>query len=342
MIGPLDLPTLDARARGLCTRLLTRSELEEMAGAPSVATLARELERGGRWATPIGRPPTAAAIESAVRHAAAGHLKILSTWAGAGPALDVFFADIDRRSLRALIRGALQAAPAEARLAGLLPSPRLPERALTTLARQPTPAKVAAQLVLLGYPGADRLLALATRTQPELFDLERALVRGFAERSLVAARSGDRNLRDVVRARIDVCNVQMALTFTAGPRDVEPGTLFTDGGASLSRSAFLTACAAASAADAGLQMERTLAGPPLRDLVRAAGGDPVRLESAAFEHALADQRREARRDPLGSAPLVFFLLRLQAQSADLQRLAWSACLRAPAELVRSRLVTPWS
>jgi vacuolar-type H+-ATPase subunit C/Vma6 len=342
MIGALDLPTLVARARGLSTRLFTRAELEEMAGATSVVTLAHELERRGRWATPIGRPVTAATIESAARHAAAAHLRVLSAWAGAGPALDVFYADVDRRSLRALIRGALQAAPSEARLAGLLPTPRLPERALTGLARQPTPAKVAAQLVLLQYPGAERLLSLAAKTQPVIFDLERWMVGAFAERSLGAARRGDRNLRDVVGARIDVCNVQMALELTAGPRDAEAETLFTDGGAAVSRAAFLTACAATSAADATLGVERALAGAPLRGVVHAAGGDPVRLEAAALEHALAGQRREARLDPLGSAPLVLFLLRVQAQSTDLQRLAWSACLGAPADLVRSKLVTPWS
>ena len=220
MIASLDLPTLDARARGLAARLLSRAELEEMAGAPNVAALARELERRGRSRFgPIAQPPTAAALESVARHAAARTLRILSVWAGSESALDVFYADLDRRALRALLRGALQSAPADARLAGLLPTPRLPERALSALARQPTPAKVVAQLVLLGHPDADRLLPLAARTQPVLLDLERALVCSYAERSLRAARAGDRNLREVVRSRIDVCNMQMALALTGGPRD---------------------------------------------------------------------------------------------------------------------------
>jgi hypothetical protein len=59
-------------------------------------------------------------------------------------------------------------------------------------------------------------------------------------------------------------------------------------------------------------------------------------------HFLDVQRRAARLDPLGSAPFVLFLLRLQAQSTDLRRLAWGAALGAPADLLRSELVTSWS
>ena len=168
-----------------------------------------------------------------------------------------------------------------------------------------------------------------------LLNPERALVCGYAERSLRAARGGDRNLRDVVRTRIDVCNMQMALALTGRPRDAEPATLFTDGALVFpARAAFLEACAATSAMGASLRMEQLLLGNSLDDVAHAAGSDPVRLESAALRDALASQRRASRLDPLGSAPLVFFLLRLQAQSLDLQRLAWGAELGAPAELLR--------
>jgi vacuolar-type H+-ATPase subunit C/Vma6 len=342
MIAAFDLPTLDARAYGLRAKLFERAELEAMAGAPSAAALARELEQAGRLLEPIERPATVASIESAVRHTAARHLGILSKWAGPGSALDVFYADQDRRSLRALLRGALQGAPSDERLAGLLPTPRLPERALTLLARQPTPSRVAAQLVLLHHPDAPRLSALTARTQAVLLDLERALVHGFAERSLAAARAGDRNLREVVRARIDVCNVEMALAFAAGPHDVEAGTLFTDGGAALARKGFLDASLAPSVAEATPRLERALTGKTLQRVVRSAAGDASRLDVLFLRQALVEQRQVARLDPLGSAPLVLFLLRLQAQTADLRRLAWGAALGAPAELLRSELVTPWS
>ncbi len=339
----LDLPTLDARAAGLRAKLLRRSELEAIAGAPSVAAFARELEQTSRLLDPIERPVTVASVEAAVRHTAARHLRVLSTWAGPGSALDVFYADQDRRSLRALIRGALQGAPSDDRLAGLLPTPRLPERALTTLARQPTPSRVVAQLVLLHHPDASSLSALtAASAHPLLLDLERVLARGFAARSLAAARAGDRNLRAIVRDRIDVGNVQMALAFAAGPHDVEAASLFTDGGAAVTRAAFVLACAAMTSGDAGLRLERALEGKPLAVLLRSTAGDPARVEVQAFRHELVAKRRIAGLDPLGRARLLLFLFRLQAQSADLRRLAWTAALGAPADLVRAELVTPWS
>jgi vacuolar-type H+-ATPase subunit C/Vma6 len=342
MMTRLDLPTIDARASGLRARLFGRAELEALAGAPSIAAFTRELELAGRLLEPIERPASTATVESAIRHTAALHLRVLSRWAGPGPALDVFYADQDRRSLRALMRGALQAAPSEERLAGLLPTPRLPERALTLLARQPTPARVAAQLVLLQHPDAGRLSALTARAHPVLLDLERALVSGFAERSLAAARGGDRNLREVARQRIDVCNLEMALTFASGPRDVEPSVLFTEGGSALVRAGFVEACRAPSVADATRRLEHALEGSPLQSVARSAGGAPARLELLAFRQVLLAQRRVARLDPLGSAPLVLFMLRLQAQSDDLRRLAWGATLGAPAEMIRAELVTPWN
>ena len=175
-----------------------------------------------------------------------------------------------------------------------------------------------------------------------LLDLERALVSGFAERSLAAARAGDCNLREFVRARIDVCNLEMALTFAPGPHDVQPGMLFTDGGAALSRAAFIDACVGRSVAETTARLEHALAATPLQSVLRAAAGAPARLEIRALGQALDAQRRAARLDPLGSAPLLLFLLRLQAQSADLRRLAWGAVLGAPAEMLRSELVMPWS
>jgi hypothetical protein len=47
----------------------------------------------------------------------------------------------------------------------------------------------------------------------------------------------------------------------------------------------------------------------------------------------------ARRDPLGSAPLLAFALALRAQTVDLQRVIWGVALGAPAALVARELVT---
>ncbi len=341
MSAELDLSTLDARARGLRTHLFRRAEIEQLA-ALDLRSLASALSRSGKLSDPIAEPITPAAIEAALRKTASHHLSVLSTWArtGSSPALDVFYAEQDRRILRAMLRGAIQGAPTELRAAGLLPTPRLPERALAVLSHQPTAAGVAMHLVALRHPDADRLLALAARTQPVLFDLDLALLRGFAERSVASARAGDRNLRDVVAWRVDAANVETALAIAESPRDVAAQECFVEGGASVSRAAFAQACGTSTRVAAAESLGRSLAGRALGAVVRATGGDPRRFERASLAGLIAEQTKRSRTDPLSSAPLVSFLLRLEAQSVDLRRVAGGASLGAPASNLRLELVTP--
>jgi len=303
-----DLATADARARGLALHLVGRAELEELAGA-DFAALAEALSR--RLGEPPGAPPTAATIDSMARHAAARLLRRLSRWPGSHPALEIFEADQDRRALRAMLRGAVQAAPQEQRMAGLLPTTCLPERALSELARQATPRQVVAHLVALRHPDAARLLPLVAQAEPSLFDVDLALVRGFAARATRAAANGDPNLRAFVRRRIDLCNAELALALAAGPREIDPLRCVVEGGSS------------------------TVA--PLR---REPGETPARLERAGLLDELSIQRRQMRVDPLGSAPLLSFLLRLEAQTVDVCRLTWGAALGAPATVLVPELVTP--
>lgn len=334
----------NARARGLGRRLFRRAELEQLAGAPDLPTLVRRLGGSPLLAQPIEEPATAARIEHAVRQTAARHLALLAKWEGAKPALTVFYAAQDRRALRAMLRGAIQGAPSDARLAGLLPTPQLPERALVLLAHQPSPGKIASHLVVLRHPYAQRLSPVCAAAHPALLDLELALVRAFADSIGAAARAGDANLVAFARERVDVCNMQMALLFAAGPfgaRDVDGGTCFVEGGRWLTRRDFALVCAEETRAGAAARLARALAGSPLSSLGPSAS-DPARLEHTALVGALARQRAAARLDPVGSAPLLVFLLRLEAQSLDLLRVAWGAALGAPAELVRPELVTPWN
>ncbi len=147
-----------------------------------------------------------AALELALRRAAADRLRLLARWCGPRVAiLAVLFEDEDRRSLRALLRGSLQHAPAEARLAGLVPTPTLPERALRELANQATPAAVAALLTAWRNPYGSVLLAAASAAQPDLFTLELLVNRTFAARASRAAR-GTGLLADYVRDAIDLEN----------------------------------------------------------------------------------------------------------------------------------------
>lgn len=331
-----DFVAVGARARGLRAHLFTRAELEKLAAEDS---LAKALGRSGKLVATLSDAAATAEFEHAVRQTAQRHLATLSRWEGAAPLVEVFAAEQDRRSLRALVRGAQQAAPAERRLAGLMPTPTLPERLLTELARLPTPAEVVSHLVSVNHPDAGRLFELThQKAQPDLFAIDLALVQGFGARSRRA--TGDEPLRRFIAHRLDVSNVQAAVMLESA-REVEPERCFVEGGAVLTREAFVELARARSSAEAGVILRRVLSGTPLSKLSEGLV-DGVTLERAGFSLLLDEQRRAAREQPLSSAPAMAFLLLLDAMLRDLRRIVWGLALGAPPGLIRPELVTPWS
>jgi len=336
-----DFTVIGARARGLQTRFFTRRELEDLAGLEH-ATLGRTLARSPHFVEAPPETASALELEQATRRTAARHLGLLARWSDpTSPALEIFFADQDRRNLRALLRGAIQGAPAAERLAATVPTPTLPNRALVELADLPTAAEVVGLLVVLSHPDARRLLPHARQTGPELLELELALAQGFAERALAAARCGDANLLRHVEHRIDVTNAQRALLLAGELRDVDAERFFVEGGRALPKPAFLQVATAQPATAGGL-LSKVLAGTDLAQLATDALGDPVRLEALWLRFELEQQRAAARLDPLGSATVLQVLLRLLAQSLDLRRLILGAAAGAPASTLRPGLVTPWN
>jgi len=331
---------LVARARGVGRHLLARETLETLAEADDLPAFADDLSRLGAPIDPIREPLDVFAIERAVGHTAGRHLRTLRRWQERTPgALDVFDADQDRRSLRALLRGAVQGAPAEARLEGRRPTPSLPQLALTGLAHQASPADVVRQLVLLAHPDARRLLPLVQKSQPDLLAVDVALLFGFAERATRAAAGGDETLREFVSTLIDIGNAQNALLMSSGPRDIDPAGTFVRGGRWLSASAFVSAAGAGSQQEALTRLATAFANSPLASLPLVAG-DVAHLDRAFFTAALERLARAARLDPLSTAPLLRVLLLIEAQSRDLRALAWGAALGTPASLRRQQLVTP--
>lgn len=333
---------LIARAHGLGSRLCSRATLESLAEADDLTAFARDLERSGAIRDPIGLPLDVFAIERAVTRSANEYVATLRRWQEAQPGvLDVFAADQDRRSLRALLRGAAQGAASEARLEGLLPTPFLPRLALIELARQPSPAGVVGHLAMLAHPDAPRLLPFVRNTQPDLLALDRVLLQAFADRATrAAARGGDRTLREFVAELIDAGNAQNALAMAGEHRDTDPALNFVDGGRWLSPSAFRAAASSTSPQRALTLLTTALARSPIALSSPVAPRDAAHRDRLFLSSAMARLARHARVDPLGSAPILLVLLRIDAQSRDLRALAWGVTLGVPAALRKQQLVTP--
>jgi vacuolar-type H+-ATPase subunit C/Vma6 len=318
------------RARGLSTRLLGRPALQALAASGDVTALASALGRLGYL--PAGAPPATAPaeLEGAIRRVAGARLGTLARWCGPrGEVLAVVFEDEDRRSLRALLRGALAGAAPALRLAGLVPTPALPARALEELARLPGPEEVATLLSAFGNPYGVALLPEARSPRPDPFRLATALDRTFAARALRQSLRGDRPLRRFARETIDLENAAAAIVLSEEKGDRAPAERFVPGGRALAAEPFAEAAGAGTAAEAAGRLARAFAGTPYQAALAAAGGAPGSLERALLAVRVRERVRAARRAPLSTEPVLAYVLRLRAEAIDLGTILWTAALGGP-------------
>jgi vacuolar-type H+-ATPase subunit C/Vma6 len=332
---------LNARARGLGTRFFTRPQLEALSREPGLQALSDALRRHGVPIGEAGVPPQPESLELGIRRWAAAALRTLARWAGPRVvALPILFDGEDRRSLRALLRGAVQRTSAERRLAGLIPTPALPERALRELARAPTTATVVALLSAWRHPFAAALAPVAAAAQPDLFGLDLALSRAFAARATAAARAArDASVRDFVRESVDLENGVAALVLAVEGEDVVPKDAFLLGGDRVTIVAFEEAVATREPGAAGARIAAALHGTPYAGVFQHGARDPTTIEDELLRRRLAAWARRAHQQPLGPLPLLWFTLRLRAQLLDLQRVVWTIALGAPRLTLSETLAT---
>lgn len=322
-------PTLDAvtvRARGVATHFLRRATLQQALETPDLESLARLLQDAGL--PPVGRPLTHGGLELATRRWAAAHLARLARWLPERPDLgDVLFGEEDRRSVRAMVRGAAAGVPLEGRLAGLIPTPRLPERLLRELAAQATVPRIAALLVSWGHPLGTPLLETAVGDEPDLFVSERALTSA----SLAAlARAGRRlggGFNRWARATIDLENVLVAL-LAARRSPGEPMDDFLVPGGDIPATRIATATRAASTDAAVTALLALLPPGPVVDAMRQHADDPTGLDDAILAARMVELRQRTRLDPLDAAAVLGFALRLRAQVILVRQAIWRLALGA--------------
>ena len=319
---------LATRARGLGTHLLDRSAIASLAELENMEALGNAL-RGYGYPIPEGAR-TADDLDLAVRRHAGSRLSMLARWAGNRSALlAVIFEDEDRRSIRALVRGAVQGAPSDLRLAGLIPTPALPERALRELALQPSPGAIAVLLTSWGNAYGAALLRAAKATQPDLLAIESCLSITFARRALDGARgTGSALVVDYVRDTIDLENATAALILAAGEADSPGNTAFVEGGRRLSLGTFLEAIAAGDAGAAGRRLAAVFRPTPLAAAFERAA-DASGIEKQLQRARIVMIRAAERRDPAGPASVLGFALRVRAEVLDVRHAIWGIVLGAP-------------
>lgn len=339
------------RARGLATHFLSRATLEALSSSADLAALADGLRGLGR--VPIGAV-SPQDLELALRRGHARQLEVLARWCGPrAERLPLVFEAEDLRSLRRLVRltsgvGAGQDAALGSPLAGLIPTPTLPERALATLAEQPNLKSLTTLLGFWRHPFAPAVQAAAS-DKVDLFTLDRALESAFASRVVAAAEGEGHVLADATARYIDAANARILLVLAQAPRATRDEGAFLPGGRILTRERFDRFFAAPTPSEMARHLADAFGHSPLAEPFRAqaaqarspsAGLLLTTVESDLFSALLRVQRHEALRDPLGLAPILTFALGLRVEAVDLATLVWGFALGAPRITIASALVTP--
>jgi vacuolar-type H+-ATPase subunit C/Vma6 len=333
---------VDARARGLGSHLLSTEALSGLGGLHTLQELSRALAGAGVLLEELPAA-TATALELALRRWAAGEVRVARRWLGSRTeVVAVALEAEDRRSLRALVRGAVAGVPAETRLTGLVPTPGLPERLLRELAGRFSPREQAALLVAAGHPTGPALLASAVGTEPDLYVVELAISRDFAERATRGARRGGKLLRSHVEAVIDGenCRTALLLAQRASPGPVVAA--FLPGGRRITAGRFAGAAGARDPAAAARILAALYQGEPEGKALLRHAAEPAALEAAMDRVETERLGHMGRLDPLGPAPLLLYFRRLREQLIALSEMVWALDLgvtlpdadRPPAEAVR--------
>jgi vacuolar-type H+-ATPase subunit C/Vma6 len=311
---------VNARARGLGSHLLSSGTLASLGGVHTLQELSRTLAAAGivPEETSVG---TAAEVELALRRWAAGEIRVIRHWLGSrAEVLSIALEAEDHRSVRALVRGAAAGLAAAVRLTGLLPTPALPERLLQELAARDSIRDQAALLVAAGHPVGPALLAAAAGSRPDLFAVEVAISRAFAERATRGARRGGKVLRIHVELLIDAMNCRSALLLMQGASGISPASAFIPGGRRVTLERF-TAAAGAPDRYAGARMLAAIDDRGAEAWRDAA--DPAALEAAMDRAENERLAHLARMNPLGPAPILLYLRRLRDQLVALGEVVWS-------------------
>lgn len=313
-----------ARARGLSGRLLGPAALAELAQSTDLRDLGTRL--AAHRSRPAPEAASARSLEDDERRHYGAQLRLLARWAGTHVALLApMFDDEDRRSLRTVLRGSTAGVPADDRLSGLIPTPALPLRALDQLASCDSPAAIAALLVTWGNPFGPPLVAETSRQNPDLFQIEHALVSTWATRARRAARRGDRAMRTFVERQLDLANLWTALLVAEHGFDGSAGSLFIEGGTLIRRVALEQAAAAKSRSRAAEILDRLVRQSPLA----AATGREDNVEERVRRALTREQRAIARQHPLGTGPIIEYWLRLRGEAAAIRRVIWSIAAGVP-------------
>lgn len=311
-----DLGDVVVRARGLANHLLPRQVLERLARSPGMGPLARALQElgyGPRSREGGVRSSAAAQIDESIAQRCQRRLDVLASWLGERrPLFAGVFEDEERSAIRVWLRRASSGgptAPDAARPAGV---PDL----VRSLARR-------------GSPYAEALEGVLRAQGDVVMALEAALDATFARRARLAAERLGGRLLAWVADGIDLANAWDALLGGGGD--------FVEGGRRLGRERHASIQRETSQPVRRRQLAAVFGPSPLAAVFDDPGLPLAALEARATALRIAQERRAARLEPLGAAPILEVVMRLRAERSDLRRVNWGVEQGLPPDAIIGQL-----
>lgn len=338
---PADFGYINARVKGMRSRLLPPGRLEELLGLPDLDAFLQALVHtpyGPELQEALTRYQGLRAVDEALARAFQKAARRVLSFADGKPRtlIQVLLMQWDVHNLRAVLRAKHAGYPPEAVEPTLVPAAELSDVRLRELLQQPDVSAVVATLATWAHPLTEALTAALAEyhASKELLVLELALDRAYYTWALQAARGRGYDasrVAELVRTQVDFTNVKTAFKLQQLP-DLTPEQreqFFLEGGGLVTREVF-----------------RNLADPRTAEVgireIRARGIQPEGRTSAEAERWLEHEatRRMADLylgDPLGVDVVVGYLTLLANEVRNLRLIARSKAAGIPRDLVRREM-----
>lgn len=347
----------NARLRAMRSRLLTRQEILQMAGASSIAELIGFLSK-----TPYRRSLEVALIQQSMldnlyealhRDFIETICKISRFYEGSERKLvDQVLKRYDIDNLKTILRGISRHASRSEIESTLLPVGITSQTVFSELFRAGSYREAIDILATIGHPFAQPILILrAERPGADLFEMEIALDRWYfqeAARMLKSEQDGTQLVLDALRLDVDISNLLMMLRFVGNPAEQQrlktrlgkwgledilsgPGVLSTEQLTSVYQARNIK-----SAVDL---LGDTPYALTLREGLRAyeRTHQLSEIEKSLRQHQLRWLAWKIAKDPLGIGVFLGFLALKTNEIANLRRVARGVQLKQSPEAIRAAL-----
>ncbi|NIQ37778.1 MAG: hypothetical protein GTN81_04215 [Proteobacteria bacterium] len=349
-----DYGYINARIRGMKSRLLDRPFFEKLMGEESIQTIMAILQET-EYGAPIEEARTLetseiAAIEEGIRRNLAQTYSRVFSMVGGSPKrlLGILLGRWDVYNIKTVLRGKFSGASLEEVLRSVVPVCKLNEPLLKEMMRQPDVKAVIDLLITWNseyYPPLQANLSELSATK-SLTNMEVALDRFYFERSLQALKNEEDHENSLIvmsflRAEIDILNILMVLKIVSNEiPPAERGELFIKNGLELKSEDFLSAASSRDVDEAFGKFANTSYGGDLGEAKQrfSTMGTLSAVERLMEHHMIQRGAAMFGKNPLSIASVIGYLSLKFCETVNLRIVCRGKAAHLPIPAIQEELI----